>query len=100
MNPGKEVFITCISITPPELEFGFQLSQRQSPVQLAFAMTINKSQGQSVDHVGLDLGRPVFSHGQLYVAFSQCPSASQVHFYNCSAQPKTQNVVFKSVLND
>ncbi|KNZ75904.1 hypothetical protein J132_00917 [Termitomyces sp. J132] len=35
-------------------------------------MTINKSQGQSVKHVGLDLLSGVFSHGQLYVALSQC----------------------------
>ncbi|KAG5715428.1 hypothetical protein E4T56_gene6682 [Termitomyces sp. T112] len=34
-------------------------------------MTINKSQGQSVKHVGLDLQSGVFSHGQLYVALLQ-----------------------------
>ena len=33
-------------------------------------MTVNKSQGQSVKHIGLDLHVPVFSHGQLYVALS------------------------------
>ena len=37
---------------------------------LAFAMTVNISQGQSVKHVGLDLHVPVFSHGQLYIALS------------------------------
>lgn len=67
---------------------------------LAFAMTVNKSQGQSVDHVGLDLEHPVSSHGQLYVAFSCCTSASCVYMFNKSAEHKTKNVVFKSVLND
>ncbi|KEP45929.1 putative ATP-dependent DNA helicase PIF1 [Rhizoctonia solani 123E] len=94
---GKTVFIPRISITPPETEFGFQLSRRQFPVRLAFAMTINKSQGQSVDHVGLDLEREVFSHGQLYVAFSRCTSASRVYVFNKKETPKTRNVVFKSV---
>jgi ATP-dependent exoDNAse (exonuclease V) alpha subunit len=36
-----------------------------------FAMTINKSQGQTLGHVGLYLTRPIFTHGQLYVAVSR-----------------------------
>lgn len=34
-------------------------------------MTINKSQGQSLSRVGLFIPRPVFGHGQLYVAWSR-----------------------------
>ena len=37
-------------------------------------MSINKSQGQSVKHVGLDLRNAVFTHGQLYVAISRVTS--------------------------
>ena len=37
----------------------------------AFAMTINKSQGQSFSKVGISLTNPVFAHGQLYVALSR-----------------------------
>ena len=43
-------------------------------------MAINKSQSQSLERAGLFLPRPVFSHGQLYVAFSRpgyLPSASK-----------------------
>lgn len=41
-------------------------------LQVAFAMTINKSQGQSLDIAGLYLPTPCFSHGQLYVSLSRC----------------------------
>ncbi|OXV05529.1 hypothetical protein Egran_06703, partial [Elaphomyces granulatus] len=46
-------------------DLAFHLTRTQFPVKLAFAMTINKSQGQSLDHVGIDLRRQVFAHGQL-----------------------------------
>ena len=34
-------------------------------------MTINKAQGQSLHTVGIDLRSPVFTHGQLNVAFTR-----------------------------
>ena len=41
-------------------------------------MTINKSQGQSLKLVGIDLRSPVFSHEQLYVALSRCTSVQRI----------------------
>ena len=34
-------------------------------------MTINKSQMQSLSHVGLYIQNPIFSHGQLYITLSR-----------------------------
>jgi len=48
-----------------------ELKRLQFPVRVAFAMTINKAQGQTFDRVGLYLRSPVFAHGQLYVALSR-----------------------------
>ena len=67
-----------LTLTSTCAEFAFSLRQRQFPVQLAFAISINKAQGQSVKYIGLDLRVPVFSHGQLYVALSCATSSDRV----------------------
>ncbi|KAE8986142.1 hypothetical protein PF011_g20112 [Phytophthora fragariae] len=55
----------------------FRLRRKQFPVVPAFAMTINKAQGQTVQNLGLYLATPCFSHGQLYVALSRVTSRSK-----------------------
>ena len=69
---GKVVLIPRIRLSPNAETLPVPLKRLQFPVRLAFAMTINKSQGQSVEHVGINLQTSVFSHGQLYMAFSRC----------------------------
>ena len=65
-------------------------------------MTINKSQGQSLSKVGLYLPRPVFTHGQLYVAFSRVKSKKGLKVvvcdHDCNVSKTTTNVVYKEVL--
>lgn len=46
----------------------------QLPLKPAYAMTIHKSQGMSVDSVLIKLGNGCFAHGQLYTALSRCRS--------------------------
>jgi len=99
-HAGYVAFIPRITLEPSEESLPIPLSRHQFPVCVAFAMTINKSQGQSVTHVGLDLRSAVFSHGQLYVALSHCTSGERIKvlFPEGSQASSTLNVVYPEVL--
>ena len=67
-HTGETTFIPRLSITPSATQIPFDFCMRQFLVKVCFAMSINKFQGQTVKHVGLDLRNAVFTNGQLYVA--------------------------------
>ncbi|GBM17336.1 hypothetical protein AVEN_13223-1 [Araneus ventricosus] len=71
-------------------------------------MTINKSQRQTFDHVGIYLDEPVFSHAQLYVALSRSRIPNHVKIYTKTSKVQgkllnneeyfTRNVVYQEIL--
>ncbi|KAG2679258.1 hypothetical protein I3760_11G043200, partial [Carya illinoinensis] len=78
-HSGKKVFIPRIPFLPiPDENSGFPFKRTQFPVKLSFAMSINKSQGQTLDFVGIYLSHLVFLHGQLYVVLSRAKTISAV----------------------
>ena len=71
-HAGNRIFIPRIPMSPSEdITLPFKFKQKQFPIRLSFAMTINKAQGQTIPNVGIYLPDPVFSQGQLYVALSR-----------------------------
>jgi hypothetical protein len=101
-HAGEKVFIPRIRLQPVEGQLPFTLSRLQFPVRLAFSMTINKSQGQSVRYVGLDLRSPVFTHGQFYVGISRVTSVHNIKaiWPSTSETARTKNIVYNEVLLD
>ncbi|XP_028084537.1 ATP-dependent DNA helicase PIF1-like, partial [Camellia sinensis] len=100
---GEKVLLSRIVLTPSKNHTPFTMKGRQFPIKLAFAMTINKSQGQTLKNVGLYLPNPVFSHGQLYVALSRVtsPSGLKVLIVNKQGIPDdvTKNINMRPPLN-
>ncbi|PIO53561.1 hypothetical protein TELCIR_25099, partial [Teladorsagia circumcincta] len=75
----------------------FRLRRRQFPIRVAFAMTINKAQGQSFRKVGIYLPEDVFAHGQLYVALSRGRTRDGIKIQSPSTFLK--NIVYNEVLS-
>ena len=114
-HKGNRITLPRINFVTSESDFPFVMIRRQFPIRLAFAMTINKAQGQSLRRVGIYLRNPVFSHGQLYVALSRagipwetrCLIETQTGLQgkiteSVDIDPKyvTANVVWKEVFNN
>lgn len=97
-----DIIVPRIPMTSTEDDgLPFKLRRVQFPVRLAFSVTINKLQGQTFDRVGIYLPTPVFTHGQLYVAFSRVRNAASVKIElptEANEAPNTKNVVFREVL--
>ena len=104
---GKHTFIPRMEMCAnQQTEKYIPLCRSQFPVRPAFAMTINKSQGQTLSVMGLYLPQPVFTHGQYYVALSRCGKRSnvkvmvvrQVDEEQSQTSCFTRNVVYREVL--
>lgn len=93
VSEGETVFIPRIPLMPSD--FPIQFKRLQFPIKAAFAMTINKSQRQTLKVVGVDLENDVFSHGQLYVALSRTGDSSNLYIH--CPQHETRNVVYKEI---
>ncbi|KAI0769662.1 hypothetical protein BD413DRAFT_477220 [Trametes elegans] len=94
---AEDVVISRIPFTAA-LESGHRLVRRQFPLAPAYATTFNSCQGLTLDVVGVDLTRPVFSHGQLYTALSRIRHRTHAKVRLRRGQTSTRNVTYHEIL--
>ena len=62
VRTGQIEYLFRIKLCAVHHQYPVQLQRIEFPIRLAFSMTINKSQGQSFNRVGMYLDRDTFSH--------------------------------------
>jgi hypothetical protein len=96
-HAGNIVNILRITMIANRSKWPFTLQRHWFPLQLAFAMTINKAQGQTMKTIGIYWFEPVFTHGQLYAVLSQATRVNDI-FVFCLNGRMTTNVVYTKLL--
>ncbi|XP_027076803.1 uncharacterized protein [Coffea arabica] len=103
---GKKVFIHRIPLQPTnDDQYPVPYKRTQFPVRLCFTMTINKSQEQTLDFVGLYLKEHVFSQGQLYVALSRAKTSNAIRvlikpeYFSLDDIDCIKNIAYREILD-
>ncbi|RCN26594.1 hypothetical protein ANCCAN_27679 [Ancylostoma caninum] len=99
---GNFCFITRMRLDYSDDKTGIAFCRFQFPVRLSFCITINKSQGQTFDKVGVILRTPSFAHGSTYVALSRSRTKGGLKVTrNWGASvplaPKIRNIVYREL---
>ena len=108
-DKNKVLILPRIPLRYGGKSFPFELTRLQFPIKIAFALTINKAQGQSVTTCGILLPKNVWTHGQIYVAFSRCGNPNNLYVWAEQSQFKdyekldpdktyVKNVVYQEVI--
>eukprot|EP00980_Cylindrotheca_fusiformis_P017430 scaffold5420_cov77-Cylindrotheca_fusiformis.AAC.4 len=98
---GKKIALPRIKLRDTSNARVFCLQRLQFPITLAYAMTIDKSQGQSLNTVGLSLQTQCFAHGQLYTALSRPRNVHNLTVLTTADDPthNINNVVWLEVFH-
>ena len=91
-------------------DFPCTISRLQFPIKIAYCLTINRAQRQLASKCGILLPKDVWTHGQIYVAFSRCGNSNNIYVwaeqsyfetYKLPKQKKyVKNVVYDKIIRD
>lgn len=65
-------------------EFDNDIEYNYIPIKLAYAISIHRSQGQSLDYIQLDLGDSIFEYGMGYTGLSRAKKLNSIYLTNLS----------------
>ena len=85
-GPHSEILIPRIPMISNDSDFPVPFKRLQFPALLAYYLTLNRAQGQSLDRAGLSLPKSVFAHGHLYVGTLRCGDPDNVFVYADQAE--------------
>jgi ATP-dependent DNA helicase PIF1 len=74
---GEVIFINRM-LNKSNQNLPVTMVRRQFPLSLAYSLSIDKSQGQTINQIGMYLPKPCFSHGQFYVGLSRVSKFTSV----------------------
>ena len=98
-NIGAKIFIPRIWLHSQDAILPFEMKRKQFPVRLAYSMTANKAKGQTLEFVGIYLGKEFFSHGQFYVAISRVGNPNKVKIlFKKENKCHVRNIVYREIL--
>ena len=95
---GEIVFIPRIPLYDRSNDYPWTMIRVQFCIRLCFSNTIHKSQGSSMQRVGIYVDKDLFAHGQLYVAVSRAMHASGLKCFIEGGKSMLKNIVYKEIL--
>ena len=99
---SKIVQLLRIPLNTLSVNAGVKFTRQQFPIKLAFTITINKAQGQSLTTIGLLLDLEVFSYSQLYITLSRVTRVDRIRIVlppiEAARKGRIKNVVYIEIL--